>query len=171
MSSFYVFVEGDDDERFFRRILCSRLEKHYDRVQIVKYAQMEKRKIRKFIHTLERKSTEYVLVRDLDRYPCVTALRNQIAGRYGIGDEQRIVVVIPEIEAWYVAGIEREILRQIAGVRRLAIPPRVTKQWFNIIIPQSIPRSVFMNRIIERFDPSLAQRRSESFRYFVRKFL
>ncbi len=170
MSSLFVFVEGSDDERFFRRVLCPCLEQHYDRVRIVRYAQTRNRKIRNFIHTLEQRSTEYVLVRDSNHYPCVTAAKRGTARRYGIGDEQRIMVVKPEIEAWYVAGLDLQTLLRLANEIELEVPDRVTKEWLNSVIPPEMPRSTFMAKILDEFDLAVARQRSESLRYFLKRY-
>ena len=42
----YIWVEGDDDERFVSHILQSRFEKYYNRVDVVKYSALKKKKIK-----------------------------------------------------------------------------------------------------------------------------
>ena len=41
-SKLFIFIEGDDDERFFNRIIIPMFEKKYDKVQLWKYAQKKK---------------------------------------------------------------------------------------------------------------------------------
>ena len=49
----FIFVEGDDDERFFNRILSPKLQEKYDTVKIIRYATMKKEKVDNFIRSIK----------------------------------------------------------------------------------------------------------------------
>ncbi len=42
MDRLFVFVEGDDDERFIRSVCLGFLEQRYEQVSFVRYARMPK---------------------------------------------------------------------------------------------------------------------------------
>jgi len=58
----FIFVEGNDDERFFNRILSPKLQEKYDTVMIIKYATMEKEKVNEFIKSIKAMGAEYIYV-------------------------------------------------------------------------------------------------------------
>jgi len=60
----YIFVEGDDDERFFREILLPIFKKKYNEVKIVKYAQKPKKfdYLEKFIRSILSMGMTYIFI-------------------------------------------------------------------------------------------------------------
>jgi len=67
----YIFVEGDDDERFFREILLPIFENKYNEVKIVKYAQKPKKfyYLKKFIRSILSMGYTYIFVTDINNFP------------------------------------------------------------------------------------------------------
>ena len=49
----FIWVEGDDDERFFNRILSPKFQEKYDTVKIIQYAKMKKEKVDNFIRSIK----------------------------------------------------------------------------------------------------------------------
>ena len=49
----FIWVEGDDDERFFNRILSPKFQEKYDTVKIIKYAKLKKEKVDNFIKSIK----------------------------------------------------------------------------------------------------------------------
>ena len=83
-----------------------------------------------------RAALEYLWLADLDpdRYPCVTAKKNATTCQHLHLQVDRIAVVAPEIEAWYLAGLDR------ASCEALRIPEcqdtnSLTKEGFSKLIP------------------------------------
>jgi len=48
----FIWVEGDDDERFFNKILVPKFLEKYSGVKIIKYAAMRKKKVDNFIKSM-----------------------------------------------------------------------------------------------------------------------
>jgi hypothetical protein len=74
----FLFVEGDDDERFFSSVVVPALLTAYDHIQFVQFSGLNKEKRRGFLRSIAAMKADYILVRDLDRLPCVTAAKDQV---------------------------------------------------------------------------------------------
>ena len=92
----YFLVEGNDDERFIKKIITPYIKRKYE-VKIIKYSRMRKEKIFNFIKSI--KSTgDYFFLADLDRKKCVTEKKEGIKNRFkniGFAKQCKIVVVFP----------------------------------------------------------------------------
>lgn len=108
-----IFVEGNDDERFFERIVVPVLKKKFDSVKLVKYAQMKKERLESYIRSITSAGWDYIYVTDMDDSPCVTARKQQIQNYLPNIDPKRVVVVIREIESWYLAGLNKDKSRDL----------------------------------------------------------
>ncbi|MFN3384520.1 MAG: hypothetical protein ACK401_06470 [Archaeoglobaceae archaeon] len=108
MNKLYILVEGDDDERFFDKIIKPLLREKYD-VRIVKYAEwkMKKEKIENFIRSCQSMKADYIYVTDLNASPCVTVKKEEIMKKLRNIDDSRIVVVKREIRKLVLCGFER----------------------------------------------------------------
>ena len=47
--SLYIWVEGEDDERFFEKIMKPKLQKKYNFIETIRYAKLKKEKIDNFL--------------------------------------------------------------------------------------------------------------------------
>ena len=111
----FVFVEGDDDERFVNKILMSEFEKLNYSVIPFKYAQETKKRIKIFINSINIMNYDYIYLSDVDG-PCVTARKEKITGKYGeLIEDGRIGIVIKEIESWYLAGLNDKDAKKLTG--------------------------------------------------------
>lgn len=171
-SKLFLFLEGDDDERFFRKIFLNELEKTYCSIEIIKYAQMSKVNIRKLVKSIERKdSWDYIFINDIDMFNCFPEKKNSIMESYRLSSNQKIVVVIKEIESWYLAGIDNDFLRSINAGLMDRTSSYINKEFFNELLPNRIPRTNFMNKILENYNLQRAIQNNDSFAYFTRTFL
>ena len=166
----FIFLEGDDDERFFDRVIKPTYEQIYDHVQLWKYAQAKKQKVNDFLQSINAmKKAEYLFVSDMDESPCVTDKKERRASEFEKLSEDRILIVCREIESWYLAGLNDE------GCRQIGIPPsyntdRISKEQFDDIVPKKfVSRIDFMQEIMKVFDQNTALTRNTSFGYFMRK--
>jgi hypothetical protein len=66
----FLLVEGDDDERFVQHIVVPKLSSRYDFVKPWKFAQERKEKVNQFLRSLKAMGAEYLLLADLNAYPC-----------------------------------------------------------------------------------------------------
>jgi hypothetical protein len=167
----FLFVEGDDDERFFRFVLEPLLRATYDEIHYVKFSQMKWEKLRGFLRSLEAMRADYLLIRDQDRYPCITATKEAVRKIHSQIDPGRIQIVQPEIEGWYCAGIRRDH-PGLGGLDVVTCDETsgVTKERFEReVLRGGGPRAAAMVGILETFDRETAAHRNASFRYFIEK--
>ncbi len=169
----YIFVEGDDDERFFREILLPILKKKYDDVKIVKYAQKPKKfeYIEKFIKSIVSMKGDYMYVTDIDHYPCVTAKKQEIQNNLKNIDVNKVLVVIKEIESWYISGLNNSSVKKLGIKQILKTTENVTKEQFDSLIPQKFhSRLDFMREVLKNFSVEIAKQKNKSFMYFIEKY-
>jgi len=131
----YLFVEGNDDERFFAKIVVPLLEPQYKSVHIVKFACMKRVNVCRLIRSIHRMNDEYLLFTDIDNEPGVKAKKHILMERFDALDTSHIVVVIREIESWYLAGLDD------AAELELSLPHHpstdsLSKEYFNSHIPR-----------------------------------
>lgn len=166
----FLFLEGDDDERFFRAVLFPLLRRSYEEIRTVQVSQLTKKKISEWLRSVGSMG-DYLYVRDLDRHPCVTAAKAALLEAHPRLVPDRIQIVKAEIESWYCAGIGSGKLAdsEIATCLETEI---VTKERFEAAIPGGrVNRIPAMAEILERFDLEAAARRNSSLQRFLRKFL
>jgi len=163
----YILLEGNDDERFFGRIILPLIAHRYRSVRLIKYACLKRARVCKFVQSIRRTGDEYLLVTDIDQAPGVKAKKQMIIERFCVVHPATVVVIIQEIESWYLAGIE-DPDAAILGVNPPATTDHVTKEEFNRMIPpQYASRIAYMLEILSRFSLPAAYRKNRSFRYFM----
>jgi hypothetical protein len=166
---FYLFVEGDDDERFFTRIFFPRLRPIYQYVRPIQYAKLKRTKIDGLLASVSAMGADYLFVGDLDRLPCATAKKQHLLRGHPRLDPAQVLVVKAEIESWYCAGVGEEHPRfGKLDLARCAETSTVTKEGFARALQGRLGA---MLELLDAFDPETAARRNESFRYFARKYL
>lgn len=167
----FLFVEGDDDERFFRSVVLPLLRSSYEDIQFVKFRALKKEKIRGFVRSIASMQADYILVHDLDRHPCATAAKDQVLRTLPYLDPDRVHIVKAEIESWYCAGIPETHPWRSLAVGRCADTSTVTKEAFETAVLQAgQPKLPAMLALLEGFDLEAAKNRNESLRRFVRRF-
>lgn len=166
----WMFVEGNDDERFFQKIK-SVLEKSCDCVHPPwKYRQKTKKRIRNFLDSVRSMNGSYFFLADINRSPCVTAKKSALRRNYGERlDRDNVVVVVKEIEGWYLAGLDDNSCKDL-GIRPLASTDDVTKEHFNSMIPSKFDSRIdFMIEVLKRFSVKTAEQKNKSFAHFMKK--
>lgn len=165
----YVWVEGTDDERFFERTVRATFEQRYDQVSVVRYAKRKRTKIRGYLNSIKAMGADRILLADINAEPCVTAKKERLRQRYGVASDS-VIVVIREIEGWYMAGVGDEASAEL-GVPVLKDTDTLTKEDFNQLMPERFNSRIdFMVEILKRFATETARRKNRSFRYFARKY-
>jgi hypothetical protein len=165
----YIFVEGKDDKRFFGGIVTPLFEGKYDQVDVLEYAQVQKENVNKFIRNIKEMNADYIFVSDIDNAPCVTARKQYIQSKFKEIDKDRIIVVIREIESWYLAVLDDKSSKSF-GIRYSNTTDNVTKEQFNDLIPRKFDSRIdFMQEILKCFNLETGKHRNTSFRYFLDK--
>lgn len=167
----FIWVEGEDDARFFERIIELELHKKYNFVETRRYAALKKEKIDNFIKSIKAMGAEYIFVVDINNLPCVTAKKQEIQNKFRNIDRHRIIVVIKEIESWYLAGLGNTGAGRKFNLRTFSDTDNITKEQFNSLIPKTFDSRInFLLEILKIFSIEIAKQKNKSFRYFIEKY-
>jgi hypothetical protein len=163
----FIFVEGNDDERFFSRIIRPLFISEYSSVEMILYASMKSVKVCRFIKGISAMHDDFILVADIDQEPNARAKKKAIMAKFCNIDEIHIMVIIQEIESWYLAGLDDHASRAL-GIRPLQHTDFLTKEHFNRVIPRHYPsRIAFMVECLNEYSLPVAMEKNRSFRYFI----
>jgi hypothetical protein len=163
----FIFVEGSDDVRFFETIIKPRFEHVFDSVELITFACTKSVKVDRFIRGINAMNHSYIIVTDIDFEKSVAAKKSIILSRFSEADYQHIMVIIQEIESWYLAGIDDNGAKAL-GIHVPARTDFVTKEHFIGLIPRYYPsKIVFMIEVLKHFSLSVAAEKNKSFRFFI----
>lgn len=166
----FIFIEGNDDERFFRRIIRPLFAARYQSVELIMYACMKSTRVCKFIKSVSSLGHDFILVADIDEEPGVIAKKRVIRHRFCAVDDDDIMVIVKEIESWYLAGVDDHAANQL-GVHPPSHTDRITKEDFNRRIPRSYTsRVAYMIDILNFFSINTAKKKNRSFLFFMKKY-
>jgi len=166
----YILVEGEDDVRFFGRIVKPLIAPRYDSVEIVPYACIKREKVNRFLQSISQMKNDYIFVADIDSEHSVRDKKQILYYRFSNVDGGRIVIVIREIESWYYAGISGAS-GQALGVPDLPSTDDLTKEDFNALIPKRFDSRIdFMFEVLKSFSLETASRKNKSFRFFAHRY-
>lgn len=90
----FIWVEGEDDERFFKNILEPNLQKKYDFVETIRYAALKKEKSENFLKSIKAMGADYIYVTDINNSPCVTDRKQKTQNKLRNINGDKIIVVI-----------------------------------------------------------------------------
>lgn len=170
LKKLYIFVEGNDDARFFGRVLKPLLLEKFHDVEIIQFAQMKKTKVDLFIQSIKMLKFDYVLTADKDEKYSLNRKKGILCERFELLEEQYIVIVVTEIESWYLAGLTDEKASHF-GIELNDSTEPVTKEDFNILYRGKFHSRIdFMQELIKNFDIGTARRRNRSFDFFISKY-
>ncbi len=166
----FVFLEGNDDVRFFSAVIIPLLRVHYPSVELITYAGLKSVKVDRFVNSILAMQNDYILVADIDQEPNVRVKKQILLGRFDALQKDHIMVIIKEIESWYLAGIDDHTSVEL-GIRQLRQTDFVTKEHFNRWIPRIYPsRIAFMVELLKHFSVDVAERKNRSFRHFMARY-
>ncbi len=171
----FVWLEGYYDQRFFEEIVEPLLRDRYASIHTNVYAERPEEETRKKVHgvTNSQAILDYLWVTDLDpkKFPCITARKSTATRQFRLLQPNRIVVVVPEIEAWYLAGLDSATC-SVLGIPDYQNTNVLTKEKFREIIPRTYKSEIdFRMEILSCFSVEAAIRKNASFAYFFRKHL
>jgi hypothetical protein len=167
----FIFVEGSDDQRFFSRIIVPLLEGEYASVELITYACMKSVKVCRFVRSVTAMDHDFILCGDIDQERNVKAKKAVLKSRFCVLSDDRIVVIIQEIESWYLAGLDDTSQRALS-LRSYRSTNHITKEIFNRMIPRSYTsRIALMADILDLFSFEVALEKNRSFRYFFTHFM
>ncbi|MDE6251337.1 MAG: hypothetical protein K2M78_01680 [Lachnospiraceae bacterium] len=159
----YIFVEGTDDERFFKQIFKE------NNIKIVTYAKEKKEKINNYIKSIKSiPNCDYVLICDVD-LKSLEDKKKEMIDRFPCCEVEKIIVSIAEIESWYLAGLNEKRSCDMK-VKYIHKTDDITKEKFDILVPKRMHKINFMIEILKEFDIKVAMERNLSFNYCVQYF-
>lgn len=166
-----IFVEGQFDISFMERIVKPMCLAESVRPKIIQYSQERNSNITSLIKGCVESRTPFIFTADLDSSPCCGERKTKLKNEYGHLIDCQIIIITPEIEAWYAAGISETLKRRLRIVN--VIPSdtaAITKGQFLQMKPQSIctDRDFYL-AVLKGFDLALARKRNNSFDYFCTK--
>jgi len=166
----FIWVEGEYDARFFEKIIEPKLRNKYDFVETRRYAALKKEKHDNFLKSIKAMGADYIYVIDINNSPSVTAKKQETQDKLRNIDEERIIVVIKEIESWYLAGLGDAEAEKFK-IRTFSETDTITKEQFNRLIPRKFDSQIdFMLEILKIFSIEIAKQKNKSFRYFIEKY-
>lgn len=169
-SRLFIWVEGEDDKRFFEKILEPKLQKRYDFVETRCYAALKKDKIDNFLKSIKAMNADYIFATDINNSPCVTAKKKKIGDKLRNIDKKKIIVVIKEIESWYLAGLN-DIECKKFKISNFDTTDAISKKQFNSLIPKKFDSRIdFILEILKIFSIEIAKQKNRSFRYYTEKY-
>lgn len=166
----YIFVEGNDDERFFEAVIVPLFKKYYKEVEILKYAQWKKKKVNLFMQSIETLGFEYIFTRDIDDAATLGAKIREMLERYEQLDCKTITIVISEIESWYLAGLNKKSSMEMR-IEYFTDTEPIVKEDFNLVYRSRYRSRIdFMREILKRFSTTEAAQKNKSFKFFITKY-
>ena len=162
----FLFVEGTHDEIFVKK-MCEKLQVKSE-ITIVKYSQMEDKKVNNYMESLLAQKIQFLFVADSDiyQYNSVNDRINELQRRYNYLVPSNLVLAVPEIEGWYIAGLDGQSANKLK-LRKQPVPDKCTKEKFESILPSRKDNTIIRNQILDLYDIKLAQTRSSSFKEFI----
>jgi hypothetical protein len=167
-----VLLEGDDDRRFFDAVIRPVLQEQYDYVEMYEYAQKAIPSRIEYLRSTRAANADYFFMGDFNTAPCITEKKKRLIETYEpVLDVSHIVIVVREIESWYLAGLDD------ASCQEFGIPTHhhrhtegLTKEQFESLVPARFDSIIdFMNEILNRFSTDTARVRNRSFAYLMNR--
>jgi hypothetical protein len=172
----FIFVEGNDDERFFKHIFLSKFKK---RVKFIKYAQLKKKVVINYLRTIQNSNDDYIFVADIDEMPSVTAKVKWVRAKFEQIRDQKVInlpkknisIVIIEIESWYIAGMTDSfaLANHIEPIRH---SEWINKEIFNNFFHGKFRSRIdFMQELLKYYSYDTALLKNKSLDYFDNTFI
>lgn len=168
-----VFVEGEDDERFFASILKTSFENDFQSVIIQQYVQKERKDINNYLRSIDlRNDIDYIFFADKNDSPCVTHRKEKAQIIYSNLALEKIMIVIKEIESWYLAGLNNEALKELSIEFKRKSTEKVNKEYFESLKSKHFKSlKDFKIEILNHFSLETALQKNKSFNYTYNRLI
>lgn len=166
-----IFVEGEDDALFFKSIIKPLLDKIYAKVRVVQYQGLKKAIVDNMIKAILSNGDTYILVHDKDLSGCITLSKNEILKIYSAANNNNLILIIREIEGWYLAGIDNVASSKL-GIRVFNNTDTITKTLFNSLWKKKYYSKIdFLQEILRKYSNlEIALQKNSSLKYFIDKY-
>ena len=166
----FILIEGPDDGRFFQLIIKPLFEIKYSNVVIWEHASKSPQKTKNLINSINAMPSDYIFVTDMNSAPCITRRKEAKLSKLNNLNKDRIIVVIKEIESWYLAGLD-DLHCKKYKIPSYKFTDGITKERFDSLIPRKFggSRIEFLQEILKYFQVKTAKQKNKSFNYFLEK--
>jgi hypothetical protein len=166
----FILVEGEDDVRFFGRIVKPLFVSRYESIEIIPYASIKREKVNSFLKSIRQMDHDYIFVADIDTERSVRDKKQILYFHFSTITGHSIVIVIKEIESWYYAGLS-DTAAQDMGVEVLPSTDDLFKEDFNRLMPRQFDSRIdFMFEILKSFSLETAVLKNRSFKFFIERY-
>jgi hypothetical protein len=178
MRQIHFFVEGNDDVLFMNAVVRPICLLHQVQYNVFAYSQEKVVKTSAILqtHMLRGEDCFFLADKDSMQYRTIEQRKHALYHRYQLPDQAHCVVVVEEIESWYLAGLPHDVYTELCIGRYYDGTNTITKEQFNAQLAHthkaSKGRSVILLRyLLRRFDVDIACERNRSFLYFYNTLL
>jgi len=164
----FLFVEGADDERLIYHLCSAHLQESYAWIKTYQYAQKKSDKVCDFLRAISSMGSDYIFFADADLDPSVSSRKQKVMKVFSNIDEDKLQIVVQEIESWYLAGLDDEACEEIGISKKIRDTEKISKEQFRQFIPSRFDSYIdFMIEIVKVFDVDTAAKTNRSFAYFL----
>lgn len=165
----FIFVEGSRDRDFVESTLCNELSRLQIFSKIICYADKDKDYIKNYISSINSiPYADYLFVKDMDESTDKEKKKKSIIRKISLIDQDKIILVIREIESWYLAGLTYEKSNELGFEKYPKDTETINKEKFlssNKKYKNDLIDLYLL--ILKYFDRSLAEKRNLSYKYFT----
>lgn len=108
---------------------------------------------------------------DLNSHSCITSKKRELLDIYPSLERPKIIIVVKEIESWYLAGLSDTNYRKLGITPVLANTDNVGKKKFQEYTPKKFDFTEFKIELLKYFSIAIAKQKNSSFSYFAEKYL
>jgi len=169
----YIFVEGNDDERFLLHVYEQFFSDKHEWVKPYQYSTKKTRDVSRFIQAIDKMiHADYLFFADQDENPTSQTKIEKLLNKFRTLNEDKIEIVTVEIESWYIAGLSQ------IGAKQLNLSPLpkhtndLTKEYFDTMMERASFRSRidFMQELLKYFSIVEAREKNKSFDLFSQRY-
>lgn len=174
----YLFIEGPDDERFFENLFKNRENNFLEGCTIFywPYSKKSEEEVNKHIKSINAMknsgiNADYIFVADLDeKYNSVEKKKKEKKKEYKQLDLNKIIVVKKEIESWYISGVDGNCPKCLKKIKIPKNTEKISKENLSDMTPKCFKgsRINFLLELIKCFNVKIAQKRNNSFDFFIK---
>jgi hypothetical protein len=157
-------VEGDDDKKFFERIISPQIKKYYQDVLIRKHIGWTINERTTMISDFQKKSADIFVISDFDKSSCITNKIDKVRTDYNIPVEVKIFIVKKEIESWYLAGINDFLLNK-HSIQEFNDTENLSKKFLNTLSKRNGSLLEFKLKILNNYSLKTGISKNSSLKY------
>ena len=150
---FGIFLEGDDDKRFFEGVIEPLLSKKFPDFifRKIRYAEKKKRVIKQFLKSFKDQECKCLFFKDYDRGPCYTEIIENLLNVFSSLKADEVFIARKSIESWYLAGASKDFLKKYDMEGPLEDTSGITERRFKGLFAGE-PASLIKIEILESYD-------------------